>query len=418
MLEKLKKNYVLIFSIIVFLVMLIKHLNVKLGTGDDIWFLDIAQKTNIIEYLIMRYNTWTSRLVIEAIMLILLQLPSVVWIVLDSLIFVLAYYAIIKILNGKDKLWINVITVIMFLSFSFNYFGSAGWYATTINYAWPLAFGLYTLSFIPSFCISKKIRKIDYFLLGVSLFLSTNQEQMCALIFGFSFVALLYQYISNKKINHRLLVVTLFCLVSLLFHVTCPGNSSRTIAETTAYYPYYVNYNLLDKMVLGCLSTFSFLINQKEYIVILFLLIISYLGIKSKRIVVGFISVVPILSFLIARTSLRCFGTESLSQMINRFMNPMNAIPYDFLTGIYIIIILIEAGCIIYVMHNVLDFDVFIFAFITILAAFASRFILGFSPSSYVSGARTFIDMYMLLLLADIIILFKIKPNLSVNGGK
>lgn len=189
MLEKLKRNYVLIFSLIVFLIMLIKHLNVELGTGDDIWFLDIAQKTNLIEYLTMRYSTWTSRLIIEAIMLILLQLPSLVWIVLDSLIFVLVYYAIIKILNGKDKLWINVVAIIMFLSFSFNYFGSAGWYATTINYAWPLAFGLYALSFIPSFCVSKEIRKIDYFLLGFSLFLSTNQEQMCALIFGFYFVS-------------------------------------------------------------------------------------------------------------------------------------------------------------------------------------------------------------------------------------
>ena len=418
MLEKLKRNYVLIFSLIVFLIMLIKHLNVELGTGDDIWFLDIAQKTNLIEYLTMRYSTWTSRLIIEAIMLILLQLPSLVWIVLDSLIFVLAYYAIIKILNGKDKLWINVVAIIMFLSFSFNYFGSAGWYATTINYAWPLAFGLYALSFIPSFCVSKEIRKIDYFLLGFSLFLSTNQEQMCALIFGFYFVALLYQYISNKKINRRLLGVMLFCLVSLLFHVTCPGNGSRTIAETAAYYPYYENYGLMDKIVLGCLSTFSFLINQKEYIVILFLLIISYLGLKSKKIVVGFISVIPILSFLIARISLRYSGTGSLSQMINRFMNPMNAIPYDFLTGIYIIIILIEAGCIIYVMHKVLDFDIFIFTIIIVLAAFASRFILGFSPSSFGSGARTFINMYMLLLIADIVMLFKIKPQLSVKGGK
>ena len=136
------------------------------------------------------------------------------------------------------------------------------------------------------------------------------------------------------------------------------------------------------------------------------------------KIPLGFITVVPILSFLIARISLRYSGTGSLSQMINRFMNPMNAIPYDFLTGIYIIIILIEAGCIIYVMHKVLEFDIFIFTIIIVLAAFASRFILGFSPSSFVSGARTFIDMYMLLLIADIVMLFKIKPQLSVKGGK
>ena len=74
--------------------------------------------------------------------------------------------------------------------------------------------------------------------------------------------------------------------------------------------------------------------------------------------------------------------------------------------------------CIIYVMHKVLDFDIFIFTIIIVLAAFASRFILGFSPSSFVSGARTFIDMYMLLLIADIVMLFKIKPQLSVKGGK
>ena len=178
MLKRIKGNYVFIFSIFVFILMVYKHCIVQLGVADDVWFLDIAQNRDLIDYLFERYFSWTSRLIIETILLVLLRLPSIIWIVLDSLMFVLSYYSMIKILNSQKSLRINLVLFILFITFPFSFFGSAGWYATTLNYVWPLGFGLYSLSYIQPLYNEEKMNILAKVLLILSLVISTNQEQM------------------------------------------------------------------------------------------------------------------------------------------------------------------------------------------------------------------------------------------------
>lgn len=410
MLKEVNKKSFLVLSLLVFLIMLYKHINVELGIGDDLWFLDMANQTNLIEYLVTRYNTWTSRLIIESLMLILLKLPSFVWIVLDSLIFVLIYYSMIKILHAGNKSIVQLIVFCLVILFPFGIFGEAGWYATTINYAWPLACGLYSLSFMNDFFYENKVSSLRCSLLIMCIIFATNQEQMCALVFGFYFIFLVYQYITKKHINKLALLVLLFSGAMILFHLTCPGNLNRKIVETNAYYEYYKNYDIKDKFVLGFLSTFSSIINRHEIIVVLFLSIVIFLGIRNSDIKVRIASIIPLSSYLLAILFLNFDSQGNVSTMINRFMSPMNEIPYDVLTMIYIFIILLETCLILYVLYKCLEWDVFLYSTIVILAAFASRFILGLSASIFVSGIRTFINLYVLLLMIDMILLFKIKP--------
>lgn len=410
MLKEVNRKSFLVLSFLFFLIMLYKHISVELGIGDDPWFLDMANQTNLIEYLVTRYNTWTSRLIIESLMLILLKLPSFVWIILDSLIFMLIYYSMIKILHAKNKSIVQLIVFCLLIFFPFGIFGEAGWYATTINYAWPLACGLYALSFINDFFHENKVSCIRCCLLIICIIFATNQEQMCALVFGFYFIFLVYQYITQKHINKLALFVLLFSGTMILFHLTCPGNLNRKIVETNTYYEYYKNYDIKDKFVLGFLSTFSSIINRHEIIVILFLSIVIFLGFRNSDIKVKISSIIPLSSYILAILFLNFDSQGNISVMIDRFMGPMNEIPYDVLTLVYFLIILVETCLIFYVFYRCLNWDVFLYSSIVILAAFASRFILGLSASIFVSGIRTFINLYMLLLLVDMILLFKVKP--------
>lgn len=415
MLKRIKENYVFTFSILVFILMIYKHCTVQLGVADDVWFLNIAENRDLIGYLFERYYSWTSRLIIETILLFLLRLPSVIWIVLDSLMFVLSYYSMIKILNGKKSLRINLVLFILFITFPFSFFGSAGWYATTVNYVWPLGFGLYSLSYIQPLFNGEKMNNLTKILLSLSLVISTNQEQMCALVFGFYFVSGCYCFYKYKKVNVSLISILFFSALVLLFHATCPGNASRSIQEIATFYPSYNNFSIIDKLTLGVLSTFSYILIYKEIIVLAFLIILLFKSFKSKKIHVVLISLIPFLSYVYGYYCVQWNQDGFVNGVVSRFANSPEFVPYDLFTLIYILIILFEIACICFVMYNVLEFKTFIYIIIVLLAALASRVILGFSATIFASLSRTFINMFMLFILADVILLFDVKPQLGID---
>ena len=77
--------------------MVVRHASVKLGVADDIWFLE-QSKMGLINYTQMRIQTWTSRNIIELVMLFLLNINKWVWIILDSGMFVLVLHSLRRII--------------------------------------------------------------------------------------------------------------------------------------------------------------------------------------------------------------------------------------------------------------------------------------------------------------------------------
>ena len=60
----------------------------------------------------------------------------------------------------------------------------AGWAATTINYMWPLATGLFALIPIRKIWDEEKIKFWQYPLYIIAMIFATNQEQVCAILLG------------------------------------------------------------------------------------------------------------------------------------------------------------------------------------------------------------------------------------------
>jgi len=86
------KNYLFLLPFIfLFLILLNWHHSIGLSI-DDLFFYTIPQETNIMSFVIERYDIWSSRILIEYILCHILQSPLILWWYLDSLIFTFMLY--------------------------------------------------------------------------------------------------------------------------------------------------------------------------------------------------------------------------------------------------------------------------------------------------------------------------------------
>ena len=102
MVEKIKNNKFAIFCTLIFLIIFCEHFFMNYSIGDDGWFTEYG-KMNLLDYLSFRYTSWTSRLVIESVLVTMLKLPRIVFMIINSCMFLLMYYSSIRITNTEKN---------------------------------------------------------------------------------------------------------------------------------------------------------------------------------------------------------------------------------------------------------------------------------------------------------------------------
>ncbi|MEY8257787.1 hypothetical protein AAK706_08650 [Erysipelotrichaceae bacterium 66-17] len=405
MIEKIKENkWLVIGMIFIFAYFLIRFSQVDLTFGDDPWFRNYIDD-GVFNFIGWRWNTWSSRIILEGILLIMLKFPSIIWRIITSLMLVLMDYSILKLLSRKQSLFFNIAVTVMLLSVDFSLYGGAGWYATTINYIWVFGLGIYVLSFIPALLKNEKIKGWQWFTIGVSVLISSNQEQMCALLVGFYGVALLWNIFITKKKNACLLFVFGICMVMLLIHLSCPGNAIRKVTETQAYFPKYDRLGLFQKVYIGIMTTIApFLrINNFQVIVYFISLIILSVITKNKKIIS--ISFVPIILYGIMRYIVK-YTTIPMFNSVLLYLDSNGkeiGIPQISKSAVLIFIVIVAIACLcIYITIKTCSKTTWIVCALLLAAAFCSRVILGFSASVFESGMRTLIFTYYLIGICDL----------------
>lgn len=146
---KLKKIYESSYFpfLILCIAMIILHINM-IPFGDDNFFGTVLNNKNLFQYLNERYYGWSSRLTIESIMVIILSIGFNFWRILDVLVINLLAITLSKLFNDSNNREFNWFITIMIILYSFIDMSSAGWVATTLNYIWPLTFGIFSLMYI------------------------------------------------------------------------------------------------------------------------------------------------------------------------------------------------------------------------------------------------------------------------------
>ena len=388
------------------------------NTYDDEWFInqitdELNQETGEIikhtipDFIKDRYSNWSSRVIIEFVLCSVLKTSKYLWILIQSLMAVLACYSLSKLFVKENKDKNNFMLMAMVLIYPYYTMHQTGWASTSINYLWPLAAGLFALIPIRKMWDGEKIKWWQYPLYTLSLIFASNQEQAGALILGFYLVfTIVMLFRKEKKAKFYMFFQTLLALISIIFILTCPGNSVRQ-AEELYRFKGYEMLSFVEKFVLGFTSTFGNIISKQNPVyVLLTSLIVLYVFLNYKEKLYRVVVSIPLISVLLLGPFMPMLDgmfpylsvfeelvtKQDILLTVENCNNIYNAFPIIFAFGNFICI----AMSILLIFKNLKNNA----AILIFLAGLASRIIIAFSPTVFVSKTRTmiFFDFSMIAI--------------------
>lgn len=420
--------------ILFFALMFLMHLVMGVN-GDDIKYSKVLSNQTLLGYISYRYYNWSSRLVIESVLIVLARQNMFIWEILDCILYTLGVYYSIKLFNHKNSKHIAFLGVLLFLMYPFHEMASAGWIATTLNYLW--CFSLAMISLIPfiNHLYGKKTDALIYVISILALIYAIQQEQCCALIFGLSLVYLMDKLAKKETISRYHIFIVVMSFISMIFILTCPGNSVRFLAEASYWYPQYVNYGILEKIYLGIIPTFTLLLEEKIIFPLFYLILTlaaltkvenKYLKYALCLNALFILFLVVFKTFIDISTLGVALNSAALSHLTAPFEAISNSIPplktalavmsYETIAEINILTIaiaiyLLIGSCLMLVKafgnYNYL---------ILFLAGFMSKFITAFSPTVFVSGPRTLMFFYFILIWITLKLIVKLFDEDKINA--
>lgn len=417
--EKIKKFFENGRSILILLFVLELVLSIFITPNlyDDAWFIEqvtneLDPETNeiiehtIIDFVTNRYYTWSSRVIIEFTLCLVLKISKYLWILLEVLMVTLIGYSISKIFTKDNNKQNNLMLISMILIYPYTIMYQTGWASTTINYMWPLATGLFALIPIKKIWNNEKISFWEYPLYTISLLFAGNQEQSSAILVCFYLIFTIIITVRDKKVKPYMIFQSILILASIIFILSCPGNYVRQQDEMRRFIDFEM-LTFLDKFVLGFTSTFGEIIKNQDLVyTLLTALLAIYVFSNYKEKLYRIVALVPLISILaLGHLSPITFG---IFPELETF--------YELITVEDVILTVENCNELYYTLPIIFAFANFICIGMSILlltkkyshnlplliylAGLASRIIIAFSPTVFVSQTRTmiFLDFAMIII--------------------
>jgi len=258
----MKKPHVLCAAVLMalFAVQMFMHMNVdNLLLDDWVFFSVLEQGQSIPAWLLNRWETWSSRLLVEAVLCVI---THSIWAfrVLDSAVMVLMAWAICRLAGSEKRPGMLALSSLLVTTIPFAIVRSTGWMATSLNYYWPLAATAAALVPLADALWHRQTGKGMFFAALLCALFGASQEQTSAVIMGSYLVLGGYLAIKARRIRASHAVIFAVAAVELAMHLLCPGNAVRT-GESIALVNLrdYVQFSLIDKLSIGLTSTTALL---------------------------------------------------------------------------------------------------------------------------------------------------------------
>lgn len=395
--------------LILLMVTFLFYKNVSLSGDDAVYFHDALNGEdihNIREYIIKRYNTWSSRLLMEPVDIFMTN-HLWIWKIVSPLMYVLLLYSINKLfLDNKNENQIMLyVSMLLILLFPQQLFNSAGWCITTILYLYPLSLYMFSLIPIKKIIKNEKIKPYEYVLYLLAYIFAINEEQMLVISILTDLLFLIYQIKTkdkNKNKNKLIFIYFIISIIQFIIVITCPGNHSRVKIETQAYFKNFEKLNMIDKFALGTISTMQHLLYYINEVYIVFNIVITSAILKNKKTS----TFAKLMSFLPLMTSILFYVMISL-RIINKVMYgcSLSKILRSSAGVMIVIVSILNYIAIIFNVYNALPKNKKIIGIFTIMTGFISRIMLGFSASLYASSTRTYLFLFMAMIIVVIFIM-------------
>ncbi len=384
------------------------HILVKYNYADDLFYSQVLDGTGLIPWLQSQYATWSSRLLLEATLVLVLRLPIIVWITLDIGMVLLLFSGLQRLLVPANQLRESMILALLVVMYPFFHMGSAGWVTTTVIYLWPLSLAAYALGGMARLLRGERIPWYSWLLYVASAVYGCNNELIAIMVLAAGVAGLIYAVHNKKRLAVPLLAIAL-SLGSLVFVLTAPGNSVRIAAETLSWMPDYPRLSLFDKIRIGVVSTMEHFVSIPNAVLFLFLLLIMILVYQESSFVKK--RTVSALPLLIQVAYGAYFSVEKLF-FTKDFHYSIPEIEPNNISGMlfqaimvlsFVVMILCIAFSISWILKDKRKLVLYLLA---LGAGLATRLSLSFSPTVLASGTRTYLLVYI-VLLAMIFLLWK-----------
>lgn len=403
---------------IVFLCYLILvHLSDYKAVSDDTRFVNIFGG-NITEALQNRYTTWSSRVLIEYVLAIIINHSVFLWKVCNITMSMLILFSLDKIFLSKENgNSVRFILVVLLIFYPVGHMGSAGYITTTINYLWPLATMLYSFIILKKLYYNEKIYFIEGFIYLVCAIFGANQEQYApAMIVTFVIALLLMLY--KKRFNIWLCLINISCITELVLILSCPGNTNRLSSETGRFMSAFESLSFFEKVRLGYITTIAEFVENSSNVFLLFGVIFAICMFKKTKNVLYRIIPLAQLSYIFIFSFNHAFEGRCLRRLLGtNDISSLNFMGFSWVLR-YALYLLLSCLILLGFYYYFDSLKEFFLASCVYCLAIGSRMILGFSPTLYASSTRTFLIMYAGIIICTLLILINRNKGIVKEWSK
>ena len=374
---------------------------------DDSYYFKIPINLRYGNYIIERYQTWSSRLLIDSLAVLLVKTPALCVLTVLSLVYTLIAYNISNLFSSDKKVIKNIIICLLMLFFPFKIETSTGIVATSVNYVVPVLFALICLNYFYKIDKINNLKGKKYIILYILAFLiATDSEQMSLVAFFGFIIYFIYGLYKKRKINKYIITFFVILILKIIFIFICPGNHLRYYAEIETWYKEYETFNLIDKINMGIMYSTRVLVS-KQIIIILFGILISFLTfLKSNKQLHRIYAIILGVMIILCTINLNIFNEFKMAIFNNGPQYSLFiCIPIlMFIMTIFLIMINFK--------HNKL-------IMITIpMLGVLSQMLMCFSPTIYASEYRTGTIMYFSFIILNYFCVIEILDILKDKRKK
>ena len=147
----------ILLMLIFFVILAAVQVMIRPGFEDDLIFAGYWERRPHLEFLGLRYRTWTSRVIIEAGLMALAAADPLIWRTLNIAVILILVWITADMFGSYNKPRDQILFFTILWMIPLGSLCSAGWITTTVNYLWCLTLGLVAMRPIKHWLLGERI---------------------------------------------------------------------------------------------------------------------------------------------------------------------------------------------------------------------------------------------------------------------
>lgn len=395
------------------------HILITPGYWDDAAFAGMVKWNifDLFQHTANRYTLWSSRITIELLLPYIAFLPNVVWKSLNLFMVLLLYWDLKWLLENIFQVECKkheIYLALLLCAFPFSIMAQTGWIATTMNYLWVIALGVYAINcMLKSVVLACRLSKKEIFFCSMAVLYSTSYESMAAILLIIEIGMIFCSVKKKQKMSGVIWISVGITVIMLLYILACPGNTRRVVEDAERWMPAYFDMTFGDKVRVGIVSTYMHFVSIPSPLFFMLNLCIVFLaGTENKKdkVISSFPLILDItwtcyflLNYILGYKN---FTYQVPSALLDSSRNIMEQ-------GLMLATVLLWFVVTFYILIKYMPYSRSIGCICTLLLACIPEVAVGITPTVFASILRTTIYLYMAFIIVIVCVYQQIKISTS-----